>query len=112
MQKSCPSLAGARFTILLRLVESTLSATDQHIGYFLHYCLFVVFFPQLIAGPIVHHREILPQFKQASVYLPNVENFAVGGTLFAVGLFKKVVIADNLGTVATPVFQAAELGQQ
>ncbi len=74
---------------------------------FLHYCLFVTFFPQLIAGPIVHHREMLPQFANADTYRPQWEHLAVGTTIFAIGLFKKVVIADSFAVYATPVFDAA-----
>ncbi|WP_340115289.1 MBOAT family protein [Pelagibius sp. 7325] len=77
---------------------------------FARYCLFVVFFPQLIAGPIVHHREMLPQFAEDRTFLPRADNLAIGFTIFVIGLFKKVVIADNLATVATPVFGAAESG--
>jgi len=77
---------------------------------FLHYCLFVTFFPQLIAGPIVHHREMLPQFAQDLIYRLNYRNLAVGLTIFAIGLFKKVVLADGIAVFATPVFNAAEAG--
>ena len=49
---------------------------------FLHYCLFVTFFPQLIAGPIVHHREMLPQFAKDIIYKLNHEHLAVGITIF------------------------------
>ena len=79
---------------------------------FLHYCLFVTFFPQLIAGPIVHHSEMLPQFAREKVYRPEVLNFAVGVTIFIIGLLKKVVIADNFAIYATPVFNAADAGEQ
>ncbi len=75
---------------------------------FLHYCLFVTFFPQLIAGPIVHHKEMLPQFCSNRAYRPNSINLAIGITIFTIGLFKKVVIADNVAILATPVFIAAE----
>jgi D-alanyl-lipoteichoic acid acyltransferase DltB (MBOAT superfamily) len=77
---------------------------------FLHFCLFVTFFPQLIAGPIVHHREVIPQFGEPRIFRPSAENLSVGFTLFAFGLFKKVMIADNLALHATPVFNAAAHG--
>jgi len=77
---------------------------------FLHFCLFVLFFPQLIAGPIVHHSEVIPQFSRARFNRVNYENLAVGLTLFAIGLFKKVIIADNIAVHATPVFAAAANG--
>ena len=67
-------------------------------GYsFLQYCLFVLFFPQLIAGPIVHPREILPQFANRRVFQPSYSNLSVGLTYFVLGLFKKVVLADRAG---------------
>ncbi|HJM51746.1 MAG TPA: MBOAT family protein [Alphaproteobacteria bacterium] len=77
---------------------------------FVEYSLFVLFFPQLIAGPIVHHKEMLPQFATAHTYRPDLRNLSVGGSIFAIGLFKKVVLADNLAMVATPVFASAEGG--
>jgi alginate O-acetyltransferase complex protein AlgI len=77
---------------------------------FLHYCLFVTFFPQLIAGPIVHHKEMLPQFARDITYRIRSEHLAVGLTIFAVGLFKKVVLADGVSAYASPVFDAAEAG--
>ncbi len=74
---------------------------------FLHYCLFVTFFPQLIAGPIVHHREMLPQFAKQAIYRLNNKHLAIGITIFTIGLFKKVVLADNIAEYSTPVFDAA-----
>ena len=64
---------------------------------FQDYCTFVLFFPQLIAGPIVHYREMMPQFHAASCRFDK-ENVAVGLTLLFFGLFKKVVFADNIAT--------------
>ena len=60
----------------------------------LDYFLFVTFFPQLTAGPIVHHAEMMPQFEQPENARPNGFNLAAGLHLFAMGLFKKIVIAD------------------
>lgn len=77
---------------------------------FLHYCLFVTFFPQLIAGPIVHHKEMLPQFARDTFYKLKAQHLAVGFTIFFMGLFKKVVVADGIAVHATPVFESAELG--
>lgn len=78
---------------------------------FLNYCLFVTFFPHLIAGPIVHHKEMIPQFHQKSIYQFNYENIAVGLTIFSLGLFKKVVFADSIAAYANPVFDAAAQSQ-
>lgn len=77
---------------------------------FLHYCLFVSFFPQLIAGPIVHHSEMLPQFSKRSVYQIDSGRIAVGATIFFIGLFKKTVLADGCGLYADRIFSAAEQG--
>ena len=71
---------------------------------FREYCTFVLFFPQLIAGPIVHYREMMPQFATASFRF-NKENFAVGLTLLFFGLFKKGVLADNIAPLVTPIYE-------
>jgi alginate O-acetyltransferase complex protein AlgI len=73
------------------------------------YCLFVLFFPQLIAGPIVHYREMMPQFHSVSCRFDK-ENFAVGLTLLSFGLFKKVVLADHIAAVVTPIYNQAASG--
>jgi D-alanyl-lipoteichoic acid acyltransferase DltB (MBOAT superfamily) len=73
------------------------------------YCLFVLFFPQLIAGPIVHFREMMPQFQRAQCRL-EWENLSVGLTLFVFGLFKKVVLADGIAPLVTPIYQHASAG--
>ncbi|MEG3618599.1 MBOAT family O-acyltransferase [Magnetovibrio sp. PR-2] len=74
----------------------------------LHYALFVTFFPQLIAGPIVRHDELLPQFRKMTLF--SNTNLSIGLTFFIIGLVKKVLIADNLALFATPVFVKAEGG--
>jgi D-alanyl-lipoteichoic acid acyltransferase DltB (MBOAT superfamily) len=73
------------------------------------YCLFVLFFPQLIAGPIVHFREMMPQFQQAPCRWDK-ENVAVGLSLFVVGLFKKVVLADGISEHVSPIYEMATAG--
>lgn len=77
---------------------------------FLNYCLFVTFFPQLIAGPIVHHKEVMFQFVNKAIYRFNAEDMAVGITIFLLGLSKKVLLADTIAVYATPVFAAAAEG--
>ncbi|MBE7466318.1 MAG: MBOAT family protein [Planctomycetes bacterium] len=74
---------------------------------FMEYMLFVTWFPQLIAGPIVHHKEVLPQFASRRVFHFNPRNLAVGLTIFTIGLAKKVLIADPIALYATPVFSKA-----
>lgn len=78
----------------------------------LEYTQFVTFFPQLIAGPIVHHHEMMPQFSAQTMLSKISDNFSIGLTLFIFGLFKKVVLADSIALHANPVFEAAELGVQ
>jgi alginate O-acetyltransferase complex protein AlgI len=77
---------------------------------FIHYGLFVTYFPHLIAGPVLHHAEMMPQFERAATYRFGYENAAVGLTIFAIGLFKKVMLADPVGAYARPVFDAAASG--
>ncbi len=68
------------------------------------YVLFVTFFPHLIAGPILHHKDIMPQFQQNRRYRLQFNDLAVGATWFTMGLFKKVVLADSLAWMANIVF--------
>ncbi len=75
------------------------------------YALFVLFFPQLIAGPIVHYRELMPQFA-ALDGRPRAEDFAVGLTLFFTGLFKKVIFADPLAALIAPVWAQVATGDK
>lgn len=118
------ALAGSTYTLENIILPLGISFfTFQQIAYlvdayrgetreynFLHYILFVTFFPQLIAGPIVHHKEILPQFARGVVYRIKAENLAFGITIFAMGLFKKIVLADGISIYSAPVFEAAEAG--
>jgi alginate O-acetyltransferase complex protein AlgI len=77
---------------------------------FTHYALFVTYFPHLIAGPILHHAEMMPQFAKPASYQVNWQNIAVGLTIFIAGLFKKILIADHLNEFATPIFNAVAAG--
>lgn len=75
---------------------------------FLNYVLFVSFFPQLIAGPIVHYNEIMPQFRKPGFMGADARMMAMGLSLFAIGLFKKAVLADCVAIPADMVYGAAE----
>jgi D-alanyl-lipoteichoic acid acyltransferase DltB (MBOAT superfamily) len=77
---------------------------------FIQYCMFVTFFPQLIAGPIVHHHEMLTQYGKNWINRLKHEHLTVGLTIFSIGLFKKVIFADGIAEFATPVFNAAQQG--
>jgi alginate O-acetyltransferase complex protein AlgI len=77
---------------------------------FIHYGLFVTYFPHLIAGPILHHREMMPQFGQPQTYRPDYACLAAGLTIFVIGLFKKVIIADGVAEYVPAVFDAPASG--
>jgi D-alanyl-lipoteichoic acid acyltransferase DltB (MBOAT superfamily) len=87
------------------LVDSYKEETKEYD--FLNYALFVTFFPQLIAGPIVHHKEMMPQFSNRWNLVKNYKNIALGLFIFSIGLFKKVVIADTFAMWATTGFDTA-----
>lgn len=74
---------------------------------FLDFSLFAAFFPQLIAGPIVHYKEIVPQLMTPLFGRLIWRNITVGTVIFAIGLFKKTVIADTLAGFVAPLFAAA-----
>jgi D-alanyl-lipoteichoic acid acyltransferase DltB (MBOAT superfamily) len=77
---------------------------------FLHYALLVTFYPHLIAGPIVHYREMLTQFTRPNATRFRPSHFSVGVTIFCIGLFKKVVMADGVAPFANSIFDAAAGG--
>ncbi|HGZ70155.1 MAG TPA: MBOAT family protein [Nitratifractor sp.] len=87
------------FQQIAYLVDSYRGETKEYD--FLNYALFVTFFPQLIAGPIVHHSEMMPQFAKLKNSIFNYSNIALGLFIFTIGLFKKVVIADTFAQLAT-----------
>lgn len=73
---------------------------------FLDYCLFVTFFPQLIAGPILRQRELMPQFGPTSHTAIDYRNLSIGLAIFSLGLVKRVVFADTFGLWADAGFSA------
>lgn len=79
---------------------------------FVHYTLFVTYFPHLIAGPVLHHKEMMPQFAKRNVCHLNWDNVGVGLSIFVLGLAKKVLIADSLAEIATPIFNTVAAGGQ
>jgi D-alanyl-lipoteichoic acid acyltransferase DltB (MBOAT superfamily) len=68
------------------------------------YLLFVTWFPHLIAGPILHHREMIPQFAKPDAFRATLEDIAAGITMLAIGLVKKSILADSLAPIVAPVF--------
>jgi alginate O-acetyltransferase complex protein AlgI len=119
------SLTGADFNVRKIVLPLAISFfTFQQIAYlvdsyrqnavsggFLRYCLFVTFFPKLITGPIVRHKEMMPQLMDPAIYRFVPLNLAVGLGIFTIGLFKKVAIADPLYSFVTPAFAQAAAGQ-
>jgi alginate O-acetyltransferase complex protein AlgI len=76
----------------------------------IHYGLFVTYFPHLIAGPVLHHAQMMPQFADRAVYRFQMANFAGGMFIFAMGLFKKIVLADGVAPYADAVFDPVGQG--
>ena len=106
------ALSFVTFQQIAFLVDTYRSEEIKRIDW-LDYSLFITFFPQLIAGPIVHHKEMMPQF--ASLLskgreLIDWERFARGLFIFSIGLFKKVVIADQFGVWANNGFSYVQKG--
>lgn len=94
------------FTQIVYLVDSYRGETAEYD--LLNYSLFVTFFPHLIAGPIVHHRQIMPQFASRWTLTRRYSNIMKGLFIFSIGLFKKVVIADSFAVWATAGFDGGQ----
>ena len=94
------------FTQIGYLIDSKASITKNY--NFVDYVLFVTFFPHLIAGPILHHKEIMPQFANDSTYRINVTNLTVGFSIFTLGLAKKVLIADQFIPMVNYTFELSD----
>ena len=95
------------FQQIAYLVDSYRGETKEYD--FLNYANFVTFFPQLIAGPIVHHKEMMPQFATATNKVKRYSNISIGLFIFSIGLFKKVIIADTFAIWATTGFDHAPI---
>jgi len=92
------------FTQIAYLADARIGKAREY--NFTNYVLFVTYFPHLIAGPILHHREMMPQFAASETYRLRASNFSVGSMIFTIGLAKKVLIADNLAPYANDLFSA------
>lgn len=79
-------------------------------SHLINYGLFVTLFPHLIAGPILHHKEMMDQFEDEGILKFKIKNMAEGLFLFTLGLFKKVAIADYLSSFVAPIFDAPIVG--
>ena len=69
---------------------------------FVRYAIYVAFFPQIFAGPIEPHRRFLPQLAQARQW--SVKFFEAAWPLLVIGLFKKIVIADNINLIVDKIY--------
>ncbi len=83
---------------------------DRHVYGLLEFAAFVTFFPALIAGPLVRHNEIIPQFAASPRRAEMWENLGRGAALFLIGLAKKVAVADTVARVCDPVFAQVAAG--
>ena len=90
------------FTQTAYLIDAYRGETKN--GSFLAYCEFVTVFPHLIAGPIINHRKMIPQFLTKENFCINYDNIAYGLTLISFGLFKKVIIADRIAEYVNNIF--------
>lgn len=116
------AIAGTQFPLLHLILPLAISFyTIQQIAYlvdsygglvkeknFYDYVLFTTFFPHLLAGPILHHKEMMPQFKTTENKQINYTNLSIGLFVFSIGLFKKVVIADTFAQWANAGFANAD----
>jgi D-alanyl-lipoteichoic acid acyltransferase DltB (MBOAT superfamily) len=96
------------FTQIAYLVD--VYRKKAHESSFLNYLLFVAYFPHLIAGPILHHAEMMPQFKRSLLQPLRSDRIAVGLTILAIGLAKKLLLADEMALYANPTFELAAGG--
>ncbi|MGI6723276.1 MAG: MBOAT family O-acyltransferase [Arcobacteraceae bacterium] len=93
------------FTQIAFLVDAYKNEAKEY--NLVNYMLFVTYFPHLLAGPILHHKEMMPQFASKYNYVKNYRNIALGLFIFSIGLFKKVVIADTFAVWANAGFDTA-----
>lgn len=117
LKESLVSVFGASFEITPVVLPLAISFyTFTQIGYlidvaknphlrcgFVDYCLFVLFFPHLIAGPVVRHSEIVPQFSDRNLKT-NWGSIATGAAIFLIGLYKKTLLADPVGVHVDWIF--------
>jgi alginate O-acetyltransferase complex protein AlgI len=100
-----PGISFFTFTQIAFLVDSYKSYASEY--KIRNYMLFISYFPHLIAGPILHHRQMMPQFADRQIFKINYENVSIGLALFIIGLSKKMLLADPISFFADPVFAAS-----
>ena len=98
------------FTQIAFIVDSYRGIAREYNA--VHYLLFITYFPHLVAGPILHHKQMMPQFANSDVYRPLSTHIFAGLATFALGLAKKVILADSFSEYALPAFGMARDGMQ
>jgi len=93
------------FTQIAYLIDASRGIATEY--RFSKYLLFATFFPHLIAGPIWHHKEIMPQLESPQIFRPDWDCIATGLAFFSIGLAKKVILADGIAPFGTDIFDAA-----
>lgn len=96
------------FTQIAYLVDASCGRAKEYSP--IHYVLFVTYFPHLIAGPILHHREMMPQFANRRIFTFRAENLSIGLSIFVIGLAKKLLLADPVAPLADAAFNATANG--
>jgi alginate O-acetyltransferase complex protein AlgI len=96
------------FTQIAYLVDCARGMRGKH--NFLDYALFVSFFPHLLAGPIIHHSELIPQFVSTKKHIILLQDVTVGALVFVIGLAKKIILADQVAPITNTVFSHADAG--
>jgi len=96
------------FTQIAYLIDSYQDKVKE--GNFVKYTLFVTFFPHLIAGPVIHHKQMMPQFSDPQIFTIDGEKISYGIFIFAIGLAKKILMADPLGEYADLLFDGVKNG--
>nr|CCF78699.1 Membrane bound O-acyl transferase MBOAT family protein [Rubrivivax gelatinosus S1] len=94
------------FTQIAFLVDTWKGKVNEYRG--VHYGLFVTYFPHLVAGPVLHHAQMMPQFADPAVYRPDAGRLLAGLAIFTIGLAKKVVLADGVAPYADAVFHPVD----
>jgi len=97
------------FTQIAYLVDAYRREVSNHSP--LHYSLFVTYFPHLIAGPIIHHKPVMAQLTDPAIARLRAINWVVGLSFFSIGLAKKLLLADPLGGIVSPLFDAAQASE-
>lgn len=96
------------FTQIAFLIDSYQGKVNERS--FLQYVLFVSFFPHLLAGPVLHHKQMMPQFSDPKTFVINYEKIELGIIIFTIGLAKKILLADPMGGYADILFNSAQSG--